>query len=61
VIFTEKNHQLLFASLLEFVVELSANRARLVGRIANQSRNIELEARVVGRQFRNFIGEIIHE
>ena len=35
--------------LLEFVIDLHPHRARLVGRVAHQLRDVELEAGVVRR------------
>ena len=35
--------------------------ARLIGGVTHHLRNIELEARVVGRDQRDFVGEVVHE
>jgi len=48
-----------WAGQVKLVVDLHADRARLIGRVARDLRDVELEAGVVRRDQRDFVGEVV--
>ena len=50
-----------FASHSKPIIDLSPESPRLVGGVADQLRDVYLEARVVGRELRHLVGQIIDE